>query len=67
MSAGASVSVTSELLPDPDTPVTTVNVPIWTEAVDVLQVVRRRADDRELRRVPGSRRASGTLDHALAR
>ena len=38
VSAGASVSVTSELLPEPETPVTTVRVPMGTLTVTSLRL-----------------------------
>ena len=43
--AAYSVSLTSVLLPEPDTPVTQVNRPTGISAVTLLQVVAARADD----------------------
>ena len=45
MSAGASVSLMSELLPEPLTPVTPMNRPSGNVGGDVLQVVRRHSFD----------------------
>ena len=59
VSAGARVSVTSELLPLPETPVTTVSVPSSTLAVTFLRLLAEApttlmAPRRGLRRLAGS-------------
>ena len=58
-SAGASVSVTSELFPEPDTPVTTVSVPKGTSSVTFFRLfsvapVSLSAPRRGLRRAEGT-------------
>ena len=59
VSAGAMVSVTSELFPEPETPVTTVRVPNSILAVTFLRLL---ADAPRTVRAPrlGERRAAGS-------
>ena len=65
-SASTRMSLTSELLPDPETPVTQTNMPERDFDVDVLQVVVRRADHAQPRRVAlRRRRRRGNLQSPL--
>ena len=58
-SAGASVSVIRELLPEPETPVTTVSVPMGTSSVTLFRLFSLAPVIFNVPR-PGLRRVSGT-------
>ena len=61
------MSPTSELLPEPETPVTQTNRPSGKRDVDVLEVVLPRAVDRERLGRPATLRSSGIAIALLAR